>query len=139
MEVYLVDQNPSGRIEDPLNILQEPPVQSASFSVLYRGRGEFQHNIIHTSQEYDFLKIFAQNVQGLTREKFYDLQSKLFSIQYDIISLSETWLKSCDPTEFVIQGYHKINKHRFRIHRNAKRGSGGILLYIYKRHIMGKC
>ena len=32
-KVYGVDQNPSGRIEDPPNILQEPPVQSASFSV----------------------------------------------------------------------------------------------------------
>ena len=37
-----------------------------------------------------------------------------------IISLSETWLKSCYPTEFLIQGYHKINKHRPRIHRIAK-------------------
>ena len=32
-KVYLVDQNPSGRIEDPPNILQEPPVQSDTFSV----------------------------------------------------------------------------------------------------------
>ena len=79
--MYLVDQNPSGRIEDPLNILQEPPVQSVSFSVQDSGCGEFQRNIIHTSLEYDFLEIFCTECPGLTRETFYDLQSKVFSIQ----------------------------------------------------------
>ena len=69
-------------------------------------------------------------MQGLTIQKFNSICDEVFSTSPDIVCLSETWLKSSDSSSFEVQGYACINKPRSQIHRNAKRGSGGILLYI---------
>ena len=55
--------------------------------------------------------------------------------QCDIFALSETWLKS---TDFTINGFKTENLIRENLHKNAKRGSGGLSLFI-KDNIHSQC
>ena len=50
-----------------------------------------------------------QNVQGLSIEKFNNLLHNVFTIDYDLICLQETWLKSLDITNFEVPDYVCIN------------------------------
>ena len=49
---------------------------------------------------------------------------------YDIVLLSETWLKPNHPYNMNIQGYTSVCLPRSCTNRNAKRGSGGLMCYI---------
>ena len=60
-------------------------------------------------------------------------------LKYDIVFLSETWLKPLDTSNFNVCNYICINKPRKSVHKKAKRGSGGVLLYIHKRLICYMC
>ena len=66
-------------------------------------------------------------------DKFDEIVQNVFSKDYDFVCLSETWLKSADCTEYNVHHYHCINKPRSFRHKRAKRGAGGILLYINNR------
>ena len=57
----------------------------------------------------------------------------IFSEQFDFIGLAETWLKASKEIQFNAQNYHIINKPRSYTHPQARRGSGGLLLYIHNR------
>ena len=48
----------------------------------------------------------------------------------EIIFLCETWLKFNDPRDFHIPGYICINYPRTHLNTKAKRGSGGVMLFI---------
>ena len=74
-----------------------------------------------------------QNVQGLSIEKFNNLLHNVFTMDYDLICLQETWLKSLDITNFEVPDYICINKPRSFKSKRAKRGYGGILLYVHTR------
>ena len=74
-----------------------------------------------------------QNVQGLSIEKFNNLLHDVFTMDYDLICLQETRLKSLDITNFEVSDYVCINKPRSFKSKRAKRGSGGILLYVHTR------
>ena len=76
------------------------------------------------------IQIYAHNIQGLTIEKFSGLLQDAFSKGYDFVCLSETWLRSIEIPQHEVQEYSYINKPRSLINKRAKRGSGGILLYI---------
>ena len=55
---------------------------------------------------------------------------EVFTASYDFVCFTETWQKECVKDAFEVKGYTFINKQRSFIHRKAKRGAGGILLYI---------
>ena len=80
-----------------------------------------------------WLRIFYQNIQGLTTEKYTDYIQSIQSEQFEFICITETWLKSSETNQFHALNYHIINKPRTYIHPQARRGSGGLLLFIHKR------
>ena len=53
----------------------------------------------------------------------------ILPMKYD---LCETWLSLSDTTEFQLTNYACVNKPRKHRNSRAKRGSGGIILYIHK-------
>ena len=82
-------------------------------------------------------KIFIQNIQGLTIDKFNnDLQS-IFTKNYDFICILETWLRQIDVEMYEVLNYKLINKPRSFTHPRARRGSGGLLLYIHEQNKYG--
>jgi len=73
------------------------------------------------------------NVQGLSLEKFNNhLVPRLLPNKYDFICFCETWLKSNDIKDYELPDYYCVNRPRMHMHKRAKRGSGGVLLYIHK-------
>ena len=64
-------------------------------------------------------------------EEFNNIAQSIFC--EDFVCFSETWLKSVECTEYYVEHYHCINKPRSFHHKRAKRGAGGILLYINNR------
>ena len=64
-------------------------------------------------------------------EKFNNIAQSIFC--EDFVCFSEMWLKSVECTEYYVEHYHCINKPRSFHHKRAKRGAGGILLYINNR------
>ena len=46
---------------------------------------------------------------------------------------SETWLRYEDCGQYVVPDYQCVNKPRSFINKKAKRGAGGILLYMHNR------
>ena len=78
------------------------------------------------------LSIVLWNINGLTVEKFRNIQSTI--LKFDIIALIETWHKDSSSNNFQFNGYREHFFNRTQIDARAKRGSGGIALYI-KEHI----
>ena len=49
----------------------------------------------------------------------------------DVIFISETWLTEGTPKDrFVIKGFTEKNVPRVNLHKNARRGSGGCIVYV---------
>ena len=46
---------------------------------------------------------------------------------------SETWLRYEDCGQYVMPDYQCVNKPRSFINKKAKRGAGGIMLYMQNR------
>ena len=76
------------------------------------------------------LSIYARNIRGLNEEKVDHIPKS------DIIFLSETWLRNDDS--IPIPGYSPTNFNVKNLHRNARRGCGGISVYIHDQ-IKNKC
>ena len=73
------------------------------------------------------------NVQGLVLDKFNNnLVPSLLPRKYDCICLCETWLKATDNLNYQLPDYYCINKPSKHLNKQARRGSGGVLLYIHK-------
>lgn len=66
-------------------------------------------------------------------EEYADYIQSIYLKQFDFICLTETWLKSPERRQFNAQKYHVINKPRAHTHPQARRGSGGVLLYVHSR------
>ncbi len=54
----------------------------------------------------------------------------MYFFDQDLVCLTETWMKPSETQNLEVRGFTCINKPRSRINKRAKRGSGGILLYI---------
>ena len=73
------------------------------------------------------------NIQGFSRSKFNDIMHEIVLSDYDFICLCETWLRTGDPDiDNQLPNYSCVNKTQHHRNRRAKRGSGGILLFIHK-------
>jgi exonuclease III len=72
--------------------------------------------------------VLAWNVHGLTESKKECSEFVNIIEQNDIVFLFETWA-NCH-SNIDIDGYYSVNLYRKYQHRNAKRSSGGIALYI---------
>ena len=68
-------------------------------------------------------------------DKFLDLTEYIAS--YDIVFLSETCLKPSHNFNIEINGFKMLNIYRSKTKLKAKRGSGGILVYIKENIISG--
>ena len=80
------------------------------------------------------LKVCSWNIRGLTREKLdEEILGKLFN-QYDILMLSETWF--VNENELEIDNFKLYHFNRSILDKRAKRGSGGICVYV-KHEISG--
>ena len=83
-------------------------------------------NIGSASLQTNKLKTLFLNARSL-RNKISELKAIVSTESYDLIAISETWIKQTDiDSEFNISGYDKIAKHR--IHQRG----GGIILYYKK-------
>jgi len=67
------------------------------------------------------------NVHGLTRDKRDDAEFVKILSQNDIVFLYETWTNANSNVD--LSGFVSHNFYRKFQHRNAKRASGGIVLY----------
>jgi exonuclease III len=68
------------------------------------------------------------NCNGLTERKLADSDFLKTLIDNDIIILSETWTNS--NSNITLEGYESYNFYRKVKHKNAKRHSGGIVIYV---------
>ena len=68
-------------------------------------------------------------------DKFYDIHSDVFSnpVEYHFVCLSETWMRPYSTENYEIKNYTCITRPRTQINRRAKRGSGGLILYIHEK------
>ena len=78
------------------------------------------------------LKILTWNCNGLTKEKRENDDFTNFLTKYDLLILLESWTSKCSKIE--LNGYVKHNFYRKFKHRNARRNSGGIVIY-YKDYL----
>ena len=84
---------------------------------------------VHIGQESHYnIKICTWNANGLTINKLID-NIEHFN-DFDIILLSETWLKPNHLYDMNIQGYTSVCLSRACTNRNTKRESGGLMCYI---------
>ncbi len=97
---------------------------------------EFQENVINVSHDINAnldltkLKFVCMNVKGIN-DKF-SIPGHLDSlIQCDVILLCETWLqKHTKLKKYRIPGFEQFNNNRKHLHKNARRASGGMIVYI---------
>ena len=77
------------------------------------------------------LKILVWNCNGLTNDKITEQEFIDLIKSSDITILSESWTNNF--SEINIDGYLCHNLYRKFRHRNAKRNSGGIVVYINEK------
>ena len=75
----------------------------------------------------DNLKIGMWNIEGLTTDKISDTQSMNVVSQLDIVSLVETW---SNGDHLNIPGHVLVSSTYRKKHKNARRHSGGISVYV---------
>ena len=68
------------------------------------------------------------NIQGLTRYKLSDADLINYITKFDIILLCETWTSK--KSAIGIPGYEPYFSHRPKLNKNARRCSGGVILYV---------
>ena len=79
-------------------------------------------------------KTLYQNMYGLSQD---DLdENKDYYSGFDFVCASETWL-DVDSSELFLDGFHGIPYHRPDKHINARRGSGGMYVFIRKSVLKG--
>ena len=85
---------------------------------------------MHIKLHNQLLRICCWNINGFTPGKFSNING--FLLQYSLILLSETWLKSSTLYDLTLDRYKCINKCRARSNPRAKRGLGGLLCHIHR-------
>ena len=78
------------------------------------------------------LNVLSWNCNGLTREKKEDPDFAQYLRSYDIIFLYESWCNSISDID--LNGFRTINLYRKFQNKNARRNSGGIVIY-FKSHL----
>ena len=58
----------------------------------------------------------------------------LYLQTFDIVMLSETWLKEQDSDSISLNNYNAFHTVRKHLHHRAKRASGGITIFV-RKHI----
>ena len=74
------------------------------------------------------LQLCSWNINGLTEEKIAQESAGSFLQEQDIIALQETWQRADRCIELI--GYKSFHFIRDHLNVNAKRGSGGISVFI---------
>lgn len=83
------------------------------------------------------LKIFYENIDGISDHKCVDLLLSSSSADYDIISLTETWLvPTTANTEFFDQKYNVFRKDRSSTAIAKVASTGGGVLIAVKSNIV---
>ena len=77
----------------------------------------------------------AWNCQGLSHTKTENEEFVNILLGYDIIFLLESWTNKSSDLE--LSGYKSFNFFRKFQHRNAKRNSGGIVVYCRNEIVPG--
>ena len=90
------------------------------------------HSAIITN-ECSSLNFLCWNIRGLNNFKL-DQHRDLLR-QYDFICLTESW--SSEFSEFSLEGFESCNFPRDKIHKNARRPSGGIYLFLNRTLLKG--
>ena len=75
----------------------------------------------------DNLKIGMWNIEGLKTDKISDTQFMNVVSQLDIVSLVETW---SNGDHLNIPGHVLVSSTYRKKHKNARRHSGGISVYV---------
>ncbi|XP_060587663.1 uncharacterized protein LOC132743153 [Ruditapes philippinarum] len=118
-----IDESPSGVLENTEQKLREFLEQNMKIAKEQVERMAFERD-----HEGGGLNVLAWNVNGLTNVKkecqgFVDIIDK-----NDVIFLFEAWTNSKSIVD--IEGYVSYNFYRKYQHRNAKRCSGGVVIYV---------
>ncbi len=80
------------------------------------------------------IRFTSMNIQSLgSKLQCKENRDSLFKFN-DIVMLCETWHdKSTPPAKFKVKKFKEINRHRRYRHANARRNSGGMLIYVRKK------
>ncbi len=81
------------------------------------------------------LSFYSWNINGLTVDKLVDIQSHIS--QFDFVVLLEAWLKPGNMYNLSLAGYEVHCFNRETLNCKARRGSGGIVVYIRKEIAQG--
>ena len=54
-------------------------------------------------------------------------------VEYHFVCLSETWMSPYSTENYEVKNYTCITRPRTQMNRRAKRGSGGLILYIHEK------
>lgn len=78
-----------------------------------------------------YLKLFYENIDGISNHKFRDLLESSSTADYDVIAFSETWLNKSVKKEILDESYSVFRKDRDStdISKIASQG-GGVLVAI---------
>ena len=115
----------------PSGILVPTPATCGAHANLQSAPTIFAHTI--STRDSKLLNFLCWNVRGLSDFKI-DQHRNLLK-QYDFICLTEVW--SSEFSEFSLEGFESYNFPRKKIHDNAKRPSGGIILFINRTLLKG--
>ena len=74
----------------------------------------------------------SYNVQGLTSYKLSDPEFLRRIFKHDFVLISESWTSL--SSSYDVQNYQCFASHRIKFDANAKRFSGGVILYV-KNHL----
>ena len=75
------------------------------------------------------------NINGLTVEKVECITNMITN--FDFFAVVETWLKNDSHDDFSVDGYILQCYNRTSLNPRARRGSGGIALYIREQLVDG--
>lgn len=75
------------------------------------------------------LKLAVWNIEGLNNDKINDPHFQHIVAQFDIIGFVETWTNDIDQ-KLLIPGFQLLCESNRTKHKNARRNSGGIILYV---------
>ena len=90
-------------------------------STLITIRRDSKH--VSTKKSTSLPRVFATNIQSITKPKHAELVQQ--SVDYDLMMITESWLKPHKLNAFGIPGYRLIN-----IDRAGKRTGGGVCMYV---------
>lgn len=79
------------------------------------------------------LKFVSWNINGISEKMSIPDVAEYLDV-FDIIMLTETWLKKDNCSQVSLSGYQSFHTVRESLHRRARRASGGISVFV-KEHL----